>query len=252
MKVSIITVVYNNEKTIADAIESVLSQSYPNIEHIIVDGKSKDGTMTVVNRYKHKLGPVVSEKDEGLYDAMNKGIKLATGDIVGILNSDDFLYDNEVIQKIVDAFKDNSTQATIANVVFVDQQELKIKRFYGAKKWNPSKFAWGQAPPHPSFFARRNLFEQYGYYKTDYEIAADFELMVRFLLLHKISWKYLPLITTKMRLGGKSTRNFNSVVINNREKLRACKTNKVYSNYLMQFAKYLNKPVELLFPNQKP
>ncbi len=251
MKVSIITVVYNNERTIADAIESVLAQTYPDIEHIIVDGKSKDNTLAVINRYQDKLGKIISEKDKGLYDAMNKGIKAATGDIVGILNSDDFLYDNDVIANIVASF-DAGTDATVANVVFVDQEELKIRRFYSAKRWKPSKFAWGQAPPHPSFFARRKLFEQYGYYETDYEIAADFELMVRFLLLHKVNWKYLPLITTKMRLGGKSTKNFKSLVINNREKLRACKANKVSSNYLMQFAKYLSKPIELLFPNRKP
>lgn len=251
MKVSIITVVYNNEKTIADAIESVLAQTYPDIEHIIVDGKSKDNTLAVVNRYKDKLGRIISEKDDGLYDAMNKGIKAATGDIIGILNSDDFLYNDQVIADIVAAF-DDRTDATIANVVFVDPGELKVKRFYSAKRWKPSRFAWGQAPPHPSFFARRKLFGQYGYYETDYEIAADFELMVRFFLLHQVRWKYLPLITTKMRLGGKSTRNLNSVVINNREKLRACKANKVRSNYLMQLAKYLSKPVELLFPNQKP
>lgn len=246
MKVSIITVVYNNEKTIADAIESVLAQTYPEIEHIIIDGKSKDNTMAVVDRYKSKLGKVISEKDEGLYDAMNKGIKAATGDIVGILNSDDFFNKADVIATVAEAFKADSTlQATIGDIVFVNSAN-KIIRHYSAKNWTPKRFVWGYMPPHPSFFVKRELFEQLGYYKMGYRIAADYELLIRFLAVGKIRWKYIPLITTRMRLGGKSTKNLRSNQILNEEILKSCKENGLRSNYLMIYSKYFIKPFEFL------
>lgn len=246
MKISIITVVYNNEKTIADAIESVMAQTYPDIEHIIVDGKSKDNTMQVVDRYREHLGKIISEKDEGLYDAMNKGIRAATGDVIGILNSDDFFNKPDVIGKIAAAFKaDNELQATIGDIVFING-ENKVVRHYSAKRWRPGRFAWGYMPPHPSFFVKRALFDKLGYYKMGYHIAADYELLIRFLAVGKIRWKYLPLITTRMRMGGKSTKNLKSNQILNQEILRACKENGLRSNYLKIYSKYFIKPFEFL------
>lgn len=250
MKVSIITVVYNNEETIANAIESVLEQTYPHVEHIIVDGASSDNTLSIINKYKEHLGKIISEKDKGLYDAMNKGIKAATGDIIGILNSDDYFNNNQVISSIVDAFKnDSSLDASIGDIVFVNSND-KVIRHYSAKKWKPNKFAWGYMPPHPSFFIKRGIFEQLGFYKLDYKIAADYELLIRYFYFGKIKWRYLPLVTTRMRLGGKSTKNLRSTQILNTEILRGCRENNVYSNYFMIYSKYFKKPFEFLFKSK--
>ncbi len=249
MKISIITVVYNNAATIGQTIASVLEQDYPDIEYIIIDGKSTDGTMDIVRSYGEQISQVVSEQDQGIYDAMNKGIRMATGSVVGILNADDFFYDKHVVSAIADAFlEDEDLEATIADIVFVkeDEQE-KVLRHYSAGKWRPSKFAWGYMPPHPSFFCKRTLFGKFGYYQIDYKIAADYELLIRFLLVNKIRFRYLPLITTKMRMGGASTRNLNSIITLNREIKRGCTENKIYTNYLMIYSKYFFKPFEFLF-----
>ena len=251
MKISIITICFNSSSTIEDTIKSVLRQRYPNIEFIVVDGLSKDNTVEIIQKYEDLFyGRLkwVSEKDNGLYDAMNKGIQMATGDIVGILNSDDFFYDNHVVQKVADAFKDDSLDATIADIVFVkDENHDKIIRKYSAKHWRPSKFAWGYMPPHPSFFVRRKYFDQLGYYKMGYKIAADYELLIRYLLKAQLRWKYLPIITTKMRMGGASTSGLKSLVTLNDEIIKGCKENEVYTNKLMVYSKYLFKPFEFLF-----
>lgn len=250
MKVSIVTVVYNCVKTIRGCIESVLAQDYNNIEYVIIDGGSNDGTLDIIKEYETRLGSFISEKDKGIYDAMNKGVKRATGDIVGILNADDFFYDTSTVTKIVSAFKeDNTLDATIADIVFVNEDNDKVLRHYKADKWRPSKFAWGFMPPHPSFFCRKALFEKLGYYKTDYKIAADYELLIRFLLVNKIKYKYLPIITTRMRMGGVSTKNVNSVLTLNKEIRRACTENNLPTNYLKIYTKYVFKPFEFLLNN---
>lgn len=246
MKVSIITAAYNSQDTIGNTVASVLSQQYKNIEHIIVDGASSDNTLAIAKASGH-TGPVISEPDKGIYDAMNKGIKMATGDIVGILNSDDQFYNDEVITSVVQAFEDQNTDATIGDVVFIRKKEdANILRRYSGKGWKPSKFVWGYMPPHPSFFIKRQFFEAFGYYKTDYKIAADYELLIRYLLVHKLRYVYLPLITTKMLTGGASTKNLNSILTLNREIARACKENKLYTNYGMIYSKYFFKPFEFL------
>jgi len=244
MKVSIITASYNSADTISDTIVSVQKQSYKNIEHIIVDGASKDNTLGVIRTAGHK-GPLISEPDKGIYDAMNKGIKAATGDIVGILNSDDHFYNDDVITTVVKAFEEQQIDATVGDVIFINKENTaKIVRRYSAVKWKLSKFVWGYMPPHPSFFVKRRMFEELGFYKTDYKIGADFELLVRYLLVHKISWAYLPVITTKMLMGGASTKNINSIITLNKEIARACKENGLYTNYAMIYSKYLFKPFE--------
>lgn len=249
MKISIVTVVYNNAATIAHAIESVISQDYKDIEYIIIDGKSTDGTVDVINNYREHISVFVSEPDKGIYDAMNKGIKMASGDIVGILNADDFFYSNNVVSKIASAFSDDKDlQATIADIVFIkDEDHDRVLRHYSAKSWRPSKFAWGYMPPHPGFFCKKEMYERYGYHQTDYKIAADYELLIRFLLVNNVRYKYLPLVTTKMRMGGASTRNINSIITLNREIKRGCKENRIYTNYLMIYSKYFFKPFEFLF-----
>jgi glycosyltransferase involved in cell wall biosynthesis len=249
MKISIVTVVYNNAATIAHTIESVLAQDYTNIEYIIVDGLSTDGTVEIIEQFDDRIAKFVSEKDAGIYDAMNKGIRMATGEVIGILNADDYFNDSSTISSIAAAFKSDKTlDATIADIVFIkNEDQYKVLRHYSARKWRPAKFAWGYMPPHPSFFCKRELFDRLGYYKTDYRIAADYELLIRFLLVNKARFRYLPIVTTRMRMGGASTKNLNSIITLNAEIKRGCDENKVYTNYLMIYSKYFKKPFEFLF-----
>ena len=249
LKISLITVTYNSAQTLQDTISSVAKQEYPDIEYIVVDGSSKDNTVDIIRRNESTISNWVSEPDKGMYDAMNKGINMATGDVIGILNSDDFFFDPKVLAEIAAAFNASSSpDAVIGDIVFVDDEdENKIIRRYSAKKWKPSKFAWGYMPPHPSFFVRKEFFDKLGSYKTDYKIAADYELLIRFLLKGKINWKYLPIVTTKMRMGGLSTQGFQSLVTLNKEIARGCKENQVYTNPAMIYSKYLFKPFEFIF-----
>lgn len=251
MKISIVTVVYNCVNTIQGCIESVLNQDYDNVEYIIIDGGSKDGTVDVIKQYESRIARFVSEKDKGIYDAMNKGVKLATGDVLGILNADDFFYSTDTLSKIAQAFiKNPELDATIADIVFVNEENTRVLRHYNAKKWRPTKFAWGFMPPHPSFFCKRHLFETLGYYKTDYKIAADYELLIRFLYVNKIKYRYLHMITTRMRMGGVSTKNLNSILTLNKEIKRACEENNLGTNFLKIYTKYIFKPFEFLLNNQ--
>ena len=233
LKISIITSVWNNKETIKDAIDSVLAQTYHNIEYIIVDGASTDGTVEVVKSYGGKIAKFISEKDNGLYDAMNKGITLATGDIVGILNSDDFYIDNQVIEKVVQEFEDKAVDSVYADLVFVKPENLdKVVRYYNSSYFRPEKFAYGWMPAHPTFFVKRKVYEKYGVFKTDYKIAADYELLTRFLAKNKISYSYIKEPIVKMRIGGISTSGIKSNYILNKEIIRACKENGIYSNWL--------------------
>ncbi|WP_457747002.1 glycosyltransferase family 2 protein [Sulfurimonas sp.] len=247
MKVSIITVVYNNKSTISDAIESVLTQTYKNIEYIIVDGASSDGTVDVIKSYGDKINKFVSEPDNGLYDAMNKGIELATGDVVGILNSDDFYVDRFVIDKIVKEFKEKKVDSVYADLVYVKPENLeKIVRYYDSSKFHPSKFAYGWMPAHPTFFVKKWVYEKYGRFKTDYKIAADYEILVRFLEKYKINYFYLDEVIVKMRMGGISTRGFKSNYILNKEIIKACRENGISTNWLKVVSKYPRKILGLL------
>lgn len=244
--VSIITVSFNSSATISDTIKSVLSQSYTNIEYIIIDGSSIDNTIDLVNSFGHKISKFVSEPDLGIYDAINKGIRLAKGDIVGILNSDDFFYDNNVIEKVVRAFDEYDIDAVFGDVQFVDPiNTAKRVRFYSSKHFNISKFKFGFMPAHPSFYAKRSLFETFGYYKTDYIIAADFELLIRFLAIKQIRYKYLEMICVSMRTGGVSTKSIKSNFILNKEIVRACRENNIRTNYFYIYSKYFTKVFEL-------
>lgn len=244
MRMSIITVVYNRVSTIRNTIESVLSQSYKNIEHIIIDGGSTDGTLEVILKYESLV--CLSEPDSGIYDAMNKGIQLATGDLVGILNSDDVFYSDDVISKIVAAFQSTNVDATIGNVEFVSDNNQRVLRNYSSRNWSTNKFSWGFMPPHPSFFVRRSMFDIHGYYNVDYSICGDYDLLIRYLHVHKLNWVHLDVITTKMHLGGVSTKGFSSLITLNREILKACKANGVHTNYFMIYSKYIKKFFEFI------
>lgn len=205
MKVSLITGSFNSVSTISDTIESISSQDYLDIEYIIIDGNSKDGTVEVIKSHNQKITKWISEPDSGIYDAMNKGIAMATGEVIGILNSDDFYSNNQIISQVAKAFEDEKVDAVFGDLVFVDPMNLtKIVRKYSSKKWNPKKLAWGFMPAHPTFFVRRKYYESLGVFKTDYKISADYELLIRFLLVHKLNYRYLPLNMVIMRKDRKS------------------------------------------------
>lgn len=250
MKISIITITYNSSETIHNTLTSVASQEYPNIEHIIVDGASKDNTLEKVSKFPH-VAKVISEPDKGIYDAMNKGIKAATGDVIGILNSDDFFSTNQIIQKVVDGFE-QGVDCIIGDVAFVNPDDLnKIVRYYSAAKWHPAKFQKGYMPPHPSFYLRKEFYEKLGLYQIDYKIAADYELLVRMLHKHKLRYKYLPLQIVTMRTGGVSTQNIKSRYILNKEIVRACAENDISTNMVYLSFKYANKLFEYFQPQKK-
>jgi glycosyltransferase involved in cell wall biosynthesis len=251
-KISIVTVVYNNSQTIRYAIESVLAQDYPDIEHIIIDGASTDGTVEIIKSYSNQIAKFISEPDKGIYDAMNKGLKLATGDIIGILNSDDFYPNNTVISDIVREFQTKNVEMVFGDLVFVKPEDLnKVVRSYSTPDFTPSKFAWGWMPPHPTCYLKRSVYERYGYFKTDYRIAADYEILTRFMAKHQITYSHIPKILIKMRTGGLSTRNFKSNWILNREIVRCCAENGIKTNMFQIYSKYFAKIFQLI-PSAKP
>ena len=243
MKISIITVVWNNKNSIKNAIDSVLNQTYKNIEYIIIDGVSTDGTIEIVRSYGDKVSKFLSEPDSGLYDAMNKGIFLATGDVVGILNSDDFYIDDQVIQRVVKEFEVKDVDSVYADLEFVKPVNLdKTVRYYDSSKFNPSKFAYGWMPAHPTFFVKKDIYKKYGVFRTDLKIAADFDILARFLFTHKISYSYMQEVLVKMRLGGVST-SFNNIWIINIEQLQVCRDNHINTNIFKILLKY---PIKIL------
>jgi glycosyltransferase involved in cell wall biosynthesis len=247
MKVSIITVVYNGRTTLGDTIQSILNQDYPNIEHIIIDGGSTDGTIELVQSYGDQIAKFISEPDRGMYDAMNKGIRLATGDIIGILNSDDFYADTNVISTVVQNFQQHQVDSVFGDLVFVNPDDLKtVVRYYGSANFHPSQFAYGWMPPHPTFFVKRHAYEQYGLFKTDYKIAADYEILIRFLAKHQLTYRHIPKVMVNMRPGGVSTTNFKSNWILNREIVRGCAENDIQTNLPKVLSKYFTKVFQLV------
>lgn len=248
MIISIITTSYKSETTIKNTIDSVLSQTYNNIEYIIIDGASKDSTISIIKEYEHLFNgnlKYVSEPDKGIYDAMNKGISMATGDVIGILNSDDFFTSNDIIEKIVNCFEDNDIDAVYGDIHFVKDSDLnKSVRYYSSKIFNPKLFRFGFMPAHPSFYCKKECYEKYGLYSLDYKLAADFDLLLRFINKNKIKTKYLPLDFVTMRTGGASTKNLKSRLTLNKENIKACRMNGIYTNVFFVSLKYLYKIFE--------
>lgn len=251
MKISVITVTYNSEMTVKDTIESVLSQEYKDYEYLIVDGASTDNTVNIIKEYELKFeGRMrwISEKDNGMYDAINKGLRLVTGDVVGIINSDDFYHHKNVFNIIADNFTQNKDiEAIYGDVRFVNPDNLdKTVRYYSSKNWKPWRFRYGFMPAHPSFFTYKKNFEKYGYYKCDYRIAADYELLIRHLYTNKVPCKYVAFDFLKMRTGGISTNGFKANVLLNKEIVRACKENHIWTCLPLLFLKYFIKVFELI------
>jgi glycosyltransferase len=240
-KISIITVSFNSAQTIGDTLKSVAAQSHPNIEHIIVDGASTDQTMKIVADFPH-VAKSISEADEGIYFAMNKGLAMASGDVIGILNADDLYADDEVIAKVAAVFEDPAVDATYADLVFVDREDVsKVFRTWKSGPFKRSSMYNGWMPPHPTFFVRRSVYEKYGHYNTILRSAADYELMLRFLLKHEISLSYIPQIIIKMRQGGKSTASISNRIKANMEDRKAWKMNDLKPHLFTLILKPLRK-----------
>lgn len=239
MKVSIVTVCFNSEKTIRDTIESVLSQDYPNIEYLIIDGLSDDNTSNIINQYRGSIAKVISEPDNGIYDAMNKGIEHATGDVIGILNSDDFFENSFVISDVVNHFISNPTaDLIIGDVVYVKPLEReKIIRFYSSRKFKPFKLRFGWMPPHAATYIKKDVYNRVGGYSLGFEISADYELFVRMLLTHKLVYARIDKVLVRMRMGGVSTAGLKSNFLLNAEIVKACKDNGVYTNIFLVLLK---------------
>jgi glycosyltransferase involved in cell wall biosynthesis len=246
MKVSLITVCYNSARTIEDTLKSVESQNYPNIEYIVIDGGSKDNTNEIILKYKDVVTSHISEPDDGLYDAMNKGVQVATGDVVGILNSDDVLADEFVIEKIVAGFSDVNVDAVYSDLVYVAENDLnKLTRLYSSKVFSKRMIRFGIMLPHPTFYVKKECYMQLGLYKTDYRVAADFELLTRFIS-QGIKIHRLPFISVKMREGGVSSSGILWRIHQNFEIVRACRDNSIYTNIALVALKLPYKLLTLL------
>lgn len=227
LKVSIITVVYNNDKTIEDAINSVLSQRYSNIEYIIIDGNSTDNTLPIIKTYMSKIHRCISEKDGGIYDAMNKGVKLATGDIIGILNSDDLYNDTNVIRDVVERFNEKpDLKLLYGDLVYVSSDNVeKVVRKWKSKPYSKKFFKYGNVPPHPALFVKKEVYDQCGLFNIDYRLAADYDFMLRVFMKFGDLSEYTPRLMVRMRLGGATNKNLQNIVNGNKEILKSWEGN---------------------------
>ncbi len=242
MKVSIITVTFNSAKYLPDCINSVISQQHKNIEHIIVDGGSTDGTVGIIKSYGKKISQWVSEKDGGMYDALNKGMKMATGDVVGILNSDDMFFSPDSVAQIVNSFKEYKVDSVYADLVYVDQEETRrVLRYWKGFTYQRFRFLYGWMPAHPTFYIRREIIEQLGGYETHYYSASDYEFMARYLYKYRISSHYLPKLVIKMRKGGQSNSSLYNRLRANRRDYLAMKRNQIPFPFMVSVLKPLRK-----------
>jgi len=248
MKISIITVTFNCEDTIEDTMLSVFSQNYKNIEYIIIDGGSTDNTMINVKKYNKNINHIISEKDQGMYDAINKGIKLSTGDIVHILNSDDVYADQNILSEVVDLFKKKSCEILLSKIIFFKKiNQINHKQYFtrevGIKFFSPNLLRFGFMPAHPGTFIKKNIYNKFGMYKINYQIASDYELFVRLLMKFKVPYFKYDKLTVKMGEGGKSTKNIHSNYIITKEIIKVFKENNLYTNY---FFLLLRLPIKII------
>jgi glycosyltransferase involved in cell wall biosynthesis len=225
MKISVITVSYNAAATIKKALDSVARQSYGDIEHIIVDGASGDGTVELIRQYGARASKFVSEPDAGIYHAMNKGLGLAAGDVIGFLNADDFYATEHVLAKVAQTFRDPAVEACYGDLCYVQREDVStVVRYWKSSPFEERSFEKGWCPPHPTFFVRRQVYERLGGFDLSYRIAADVELMMRFLERGKIKAHYLPEVLVMMRMGGMTNRSIKNIIVQNREILRALRS----------------------------
>lgn len=242
MKVSIITVSYNSEAFLEQTIRSVTEQTYPNIEYIIIDGASSDNTLSIIAKYKNKIQHLLSEKDNGIYDALNKGIAMATGDIIGILHSDDFFTSNTVIEKVVAKITNEKSDALYADLFYVDKNNTdKITRKWHSGLYSQGAFVNGWMPPHPTFFVKKELYQKLGAFNLSFNTSADYELMLRFIHKHQIKLAYLNEFIIKMRVGGQSNVSVNNRVTANIEDRKAWEVNGLKPRFYTLWLKPLRK-----------
>lgn len=251
MKISIITVTYNSDKTLQDCINSILEQTYPDIEYILVDGLSQDHTVDIIRSNEHRFNGRlhwISEKDAGLYDAMNKGIRMATGDVIGMLNSDDFFTSSDIIETVARSFNEKAdVDAVYGDIHFVKPNNLgKCVRYYSSAFFRPFLFRFGLQPAHPSFYCKKEWYDKLGGYRLDMKIAADFELLIRFLYKHRLKTTYLKKNFVTMRTGGLSTCSLHNRHILNIEDIKACRVNNIQTFYPLICFKYFIKLFELV------
>ena len=242
MKISVVTVSHNSESTILSTLESVLAQSYADYELIIVDGASSDGTMEVVREFEPRFGDklrYISEPDSGIYDGMNKGIAMASGDVIGFLNSDDYFTSNDILQKVANALICSDVDAVYGDVHYVrSTNPNRCVRYYSSKRFRPWKMLMGWMPAHPSFYCRREIYEKYGQFDANLSLAADFDLMLRLIYINNINTRYLPLDFVTMRMGGASSRGVDSHSVIIREHIYSFRKNGVRSNVLLDCMRY--------------
>ncbi|MBP6385469.1 MAG: glycosyltransferase [Pseudarcicella sp.] len=241
MKFSIITVSYNSAKTIQQTIESVLSQNYTNLEYIVIDGASQDGTLKILENYKERI-KYISEPDKGIYDAMNKGIKIATGDFIGTIGSDDFYPNTQVISDVAAYLTKTKSDSLYGDIQFVNPgNESKIVRNWKAGEYNIKKWLHGWMPPHPTFYIKKNIIINLGGFNTTFKCSGDYELMLRILYKNKISTTYLPQILMTMRNGGTSTATYKHRLTANKEDRLAWKLNNIKPRFYTLFWKPISK-----------
>lgn len=247
MKISIVTVSFNSAATIARTLQSVASQTWPDVEHIVVDGESTDGTMAVVAEHRAGLAHVLSEPDQGIYDAMNKGVALATGDVVAFLNADDFYKDADVLARVARVMQAEQLDALYGDVEFFRPgQPGTVVRRYNSARFTAGRLGWGWMPAHPALFVRKALFERYGAFRTDYRIAGDFEFIARVFRHAELRHRHLPESLVCMQLGGASTSGWRATLRINREMMRACRENGIRTNWFKMLARYPLKVMEFL------
>lgn len=239
MKVSVITVCFNSAATLAKTLDSVAAQTDAEVEHIVVDGASTDGTPAILAAYQHQLARVISEPDQGIYDAMNKGLRHATGQIIAFLNADDVYARDHVISRVTSIIEREQLDALLGDVAFVSYNDsARILRRYASSRFTPKRIAWGWMPAHPALFLRREVFERVGPFRTDYRIAGDFEFVARVFQSGKLRYWHLPEILVNMRMGGASTAGWRNTILLNREVLRACRENGIPTSLLKILSKY--------------
>ncbi|WP_413458814.1 glycosyltransferase family 2 protein [Herbaspirillum huttiense] len=242
MKISVITTTFNSAATIGDTMKSVASQTYENVEHLVIDGASKDRTLDIVREFSSSRTRVFSEPDKGIYDAMNKGFSQAEGEVIGFLNSDDLFADNDALEHVAQAFKDPEVDVCFGDLVYVTEDNLKIVRYWKSQRYIPGTFARGWAPAHPTFYVRRRALERLGNFDLNYRLAADVEFMVRYLERGQLRSAYIPRVQVRMRLGGATNQSFKNIVRQNREVLHCLRKNGIsYSPLSFIIHKLLNR-----------
>jgi glycosyltransferase len=226
VKITIVTAVLNSKDFIEECIQSVLHQTHKNIEHIVIDGGSTDGTLETIKKYQSGIAKLVSERDDGIYDAMNKGIRLATGEVIGILNADDFYPDSGILEKVAQVFESEDIESCYGDLEYVDAVDIgKVVRYWRSGPCDIRKFYFGWMPPHPTFFVRRSVYRQYGLFNLSLGSAADYELMLRFLVKYRVTTAYIPDVIVKMRTGGVSNASVRNRIRANRMDREAWRIN---------------------------